>query len=64
MLKNGYLANNLLATSICHKKNIIEKYLYDFERVFLDISNKLDSNKKINIKYDIKHTTFKRLTGE
>jgi len=64
MLKKGYLANNILATSISHKKTIVENYLNDFENIFLDIANKISNNKKLPLKYGIKHSTFKRLTGE
>lgn len=57
MLKKGFLASNVIFVSIQHKKKIIDKYLYNLEKILIDIKKK-----KIKLKGKSSHTTFKRLT--
>ncbi len=62
MLKKGYLAGGLVATSYAYNNKIIEKYLREVEIVFGKIAICL-KNKRFPLEGEIKHSTFKRLTG-
>jgi glutamate-1-semialdehyde 2,1-aminomutase len=62
MLKKGYLAGGLVATSYAYNYKIIEKYLKEVEIVFGKIAICLKNN-KFPLEGKIKHSTFKRLTG-
>ena len=62
MLANGFLASNVIYTSICHEEHIIDEYFYHLSKVFkiikeceegLDVKSLLDG--------DICHSGFKRL---
>ncbi len=43
MLKRGFLANNIIYSSVAHKENILNKYFEYFEEVFEELS-KIDEN--------------------
>ena len=62
MLKRGYLAGSQVATSSAYNKNIINKYLKEVDKVFAKIRFFLEKG-KFPLKGEIKHSTFKRLTG-
>ena len=62
MLKSGFLANNLLATTFAYNDRIINSYLKEVDKVFKKISISIKKN-KLNLKGPIKHSTFRRLTG-
>ena len=62
MLKRGYLAGSQVATSSAYNKNIINKYLKEVDQVFGKIRFFLEKG-KFPLKGEIKHSTFKRLTG-
>ena len=62
MLKAGFLANTVLATSYSYNNKIINLYLKEVDKVFKKIFNSLKRG-KLNLKGSIKHSTFKRLTG-
>ena len=62
MLKRGYLAGSQVATSSAYNKNIINKYLKEVDQVFAKIRFFLGKG-KFPLKGEIKHSTFKRLTG-
>ena len=62
MLKKGFLAGAQVATSYAYNNIIIEKYLKEVDLVFGKI-NKCLKNGKFPLKGDIKHSTFRRLTG-
>ena len=62
MLKRGYLAGSQVATSYAYNKNIINNYLKEVDYVFSKIRIFLDKG-KFPLKGEIKHSTFKRLTG-
>ena len=62
MLKRGYLAGSQVATSYAYNKNIINNYLKEVDHVFSKIRIFLDKG-KFPLKGEIKHSTFKRLTG-
>ena len=63
MLKKGYLASNVLYTSIAHTDSIIQQYISDLESVFAQIANfecgKLDIESCLETK--VCHSGFKRL---
>ena len=62
MLKRGFLAGSQVATSSAYNKNIINKYLKEVDQVFGKIKFFLEKG-KFPLKGEIKHSTFKRLTG-
>jgi len=62
MLKVGFLANTTLATSYAHNNSIINKYLEETDKVFKKIFYHLKNN-TLSIKGEVKHSSFKRLTG-
>ncbi len=62
MLRKGFLANTTLTTSLSFNKIIINKYLKEVDRVFNKINYCLKLN-KFPLKSEIKHSTFRRLTG-
>ena len=62
MLKKGFLAGSLVATSYCYDDQIIRKYLKCVDIVFKKIRQSLNK-KHFNLEYQIKHSTFQRLTG-
>ena len=62
MLKKGFLANTTLTTSFCFNNKIIKKYLDEVNKVFKKINYCIQNN-FIPLKGQIKHSTFKRLTG-
>ena len=62
MLKKGFLASNLIYSSISHTKNILDKYLNELDRVFRIIyqcENGIDVNKILNSRS--KSSGFERL---
>ena len=61
MLKRGYLASNLIYLSTEHTVKIIDKYLNQLDKIFLQIKNKPLKKIKKLIKGKISHNTFKRL---
>ena len=62
MLKKGFLAGPQVATSYAYNQKIITKYLKSVDFVFSKINKCLDTG-KFPLKGEIKHSTFKRLTG-
>ncbi len=62
MLKKGFLAGAQVATSYAYNNLIINKYLKEVNIVFCKIRKCLE-NGKFPLKGEIKHSTFKRLTG-
>ena len=63
MIKNGYLASNLIYLSTGHTKKVIDRYIYFLNKIFKKISIHQKSKKKQKIlKGPICHSTFKRLT--
>ena len=62
MLKKGFLAGGQVATSFAYNDKIINKYLKEVDEVFSKIKICL-KNGKFPLKGEIKHSTFKRLTG-
>jgi len=62
MLKKGYLAGSQVATSYAYNRVIINKYLKEVDHVFRKIKIFLDKG-KFPLKGEVKHSTFKRLTG-
>ena len=62
MLKKGFLAGSQVATSYAYDKKIINKYLKEVENVFKKIRLHLKKG-KFPLQGNIKHSTFKRLTG-
>ena len=62
MLKKGYLAGSQVATSFAYNKIIIKNYLKAVDKVFNKIQIYLGRG-KFPLKGDVKHSTFKRLTG-
>ena len=62
MLKKGFLAGSQVATSYAYNKKIINKYLKEVDNVFKKINLHLKKG-KFPLKGNIKHSTFKRLTG-
>ena len=62
MLKRGFLAGAQVATSFAYNDKIINKYLNEVDGVFKKINLNL-TKEKFPLKGEIKHSTFKRLTG-
>lgn len=62
MLGKGFLANTTLTTSLSFNDKIIKNYLNEVDKVFNKINHNLKNNSFL-LKGDIKHSTFKRLTG-
>ena len=62
MLKKGFLAGGQVATSFAYNNKIINRYLKEADHVFSKIKICL-KNGKFPLKGEIKHSTFKRLTG-
>ena len=62
MLKKGFLAGAQVATSYAYNQKIINKYLKAVDIVFGNIRKCLEAG-KFPLKGEIKHSTFKRLTG-
>tara|TARA_B100000963_G_C22607255_1_gene663182 strand:+ start:484 stop:1791 length:1308 start_codon:yes stop_codon:yes gene_type:complete len=62
MLKKGFLAGSQVATNYAYDKKIISKYLKETDRVFKKINLYIKKG-KFPLQGDIKHSTFKRLTG-
>tara|TARA_B100000900_G_scaffold415906_1_gene447795 strand:- start:3478 stop:4803 length:1326 start_codon:yes stop_codon:yes gene_type:complete len=62
MLKKGFLAGPQVATSYAYNHVIIKKYLKTANIVFKKIRDCLE-NGNFPLKGEIKHSTFKRLTG-
>ncbi len=62
MLKKGFLAGSLVTTSYCYNDAIINKYLKNVDLVFKKIRQSLNK-KHFDLKNQIKHSTFQRLTG-
>ena len=62
MLKKGFLAGGQVATSYAYNQKIINKYLKSVDIVFSNIRRCLEAG-KFPLKGEIKHSTFKRLTG-
>ncbi len=62
MLKRGFLAGGQVATSYAYNNKIINKYLVETDKVFAKIQDCLKKG-KFPLKGQIKHSTFKRLTG-
>ena len=62
MLKRGFLAGSQVATSYAYNKKIINKYLKEVDYVFKKINFYIKKG-KFPLQGDIKHSTFKRLTG-
>ena len=62
MLKKGFLAGAQVATSYAYNEKIIKKYLKNVDIVFGKIHKCLETG-KFPLKGQIKHSTFKRLTG-
>ena len=59
MLKKNILANNTIYVSLAHKKNVLERYFNELDKVFLKISK--IKNIKTQIKLQEAHTEIKRL---
>ena len=59
MLKKGFLASNIVYVSLAHKKNIIDKYIKELDKVFYKISKM--KKPKNQIKLIEAHTEIKRL---
>ena len=62
MLKRGFLAGGQVATSYAYNNKIINKYLVETDKVFAQIQDCLKKG-KFPLKGQIKHSTFRRLTG-
>ena len=62
MLKEGFLAGSQISTSYAYNDKIIKKYFTAVNKVFRKISKAIMNN-NLKIKGEIKHSTFKRLTG-
>ena len=62
MLKKGFLAGSQVATCYAYNNEIIDKYLREVDKVFSKIKHCINKD-KFPLKGDIKHSTFKRLTG-
>ena len=63
MLKNKFLANNMVYVSIAHTKEIIDRYLRVLEKCFKLISDFEKGNKNIKnyLKSKIFEESFQRL---
>ena len=62
MLKKNFLAGSQVATTNAYNYKIINRYLKVVDKVFKKINLCL-RKKKFPLKGEIKHSTFKRLTG-
>lgn len=62
MLKKKFLAGSQVATTHAYNDKIIKRYLNEVDKVFKKINLCL-KKKKFPLKGEIKHSTFKRLTG-
>jgi glutamate-1-semialdehyde 2,1-aminomutase len=62
MLKKGFLAGSQVATCYAYSNEIIDKYLKEVDKVFCKIKHCVNKG-KFPLKGDIKHSTFRRLTG-
>ena len=62
MLKGKFLAGSQVATTHAYNDKIIRRYLKEVDKVFKKINLCL-KKKKFPLKGEIKHSTFKRLTG-
>tara|TARA_B100000989_G_scaffold94021_1_gene68340 strand:- start:11617 stop:12924 length:1308 start_codon:yes stop_codon:yes gene_type:complete len=62
MLKKKFLAGSQVATTHAYNNKIINRYLKEVDKVFKKINFCLKT-KKFPLKGEIKHSTFKRLTG-
>ena len=62
MLKKGYLAGSQVATCFAYNKTIIKDYLKEVDKVFCKIKVFLERG-KFPLKGQVKHSTFRRLTG-
>jgi glutamate-1-semialdehyde 2,1-aminomutase len=62
MLKKNYLAGSQVATTFAYNKIIIRDYLKAVDQVFCRIKVFLDKG-KFPLKGQVKHSTFRRLTG-
>ena len=62
MLKKGFLASTSFYASTAHKKDIIEKYITELEKVFIKISQ-CEDGKAIEdlLEVPVCHSGFKRL---
>ncbi len=63
MIKNKFLAGNLVSVTSAYDTKIIKKYEKSCSVVFNKISFYLKNKKKLPLKGSIKHSTFRRLTG-
>ena len=62
MLKRGFLAGAQVATSSAYSNKLIDKYLKEVDDVFKKIHTNLEKD-RFPLKGEVKHSTFKRLTG-
>ena len=62
MLKSGFLAGSQVTACISYNKKIIDKYLKNVDETFSKIHSCIVKG-KFPLKGEIKHSTFKRLTG-
>ena len=62
MLKRGFLASNLIYVSTKHTKKIVDKYIFNLDKVFKKIKEHMLSKKKPKLLLGPKsHSIFKRL---
>ncbi len=62
MLKEKILSSNLIYLNTCHKKNHMNLFLKNLDKIFKNIKkNELNGNLKSKLKGPISHNTFKRL---
>lgn len=62
MLKKGYLASNVLYTSLAHTPETVEDYLVQCRQVFSEIASIIKENRTDNIlEGPVSHSGFKRL---
>lgn len=62
MLKRGYLASNVLYTSLAHTVESVERYLVECKEVFSEIAILIKENRADNIlEGPLSHSGFKRL---
>ncbi|MAV57225.1 MAG: aminotransferase class III [Candidatus Pelagibacter sp.] len=61
MLKKGYLASNLIYFCSKHSYKVIDEYLVNLDKIFMQIKNYSLAKIKKKIKGKISHNTFKRL---
>ena len=62
MLKKGYLASNIIYVSTAHKREIIDSYLVEIDKIFKTIGE-CENGKDINqlLDYPVAHSGFERL---